>query len=265
MIEKRTTLQSVKLSTLVFFIIGCTNSSPIDTTITNEYIEPIDSWIIDQNSLSAIEIIRPELSGSRTTNEVTTILSNAHTLTPLDTDLYEDRELSDYPNDRGISPELIAFLKTNEPTKIFLLNPQTRRQQVLFDLSANNRLTTSEGKAYGDTICSISSLPVLDKGRALNSNLFEQKSAPILLLKTGENGCSDDENSYFFSLDIQTDRGTSYSIRTPIREVSGDEDNEITYRTVTKTFNAYKGVLSSAPSSLFRSKSIVWNSHIEAT
>ncbi|WP_156498587.1 hypothetical protein, partial [Oleiphilus sp. HI0079] len=96
-------------------LLGCGDSDPIDSTITPEYVEPIEAYLIDNDTVTVIEVTNPFLPSPRTEISTETILENITSLAAIDRDLSGDRDDERFPNDRGLTYEFFAYLSSDAP------------------------------------------------------------------------------------------------------------------------------------------------------
>jgi len=238
---------------LLVFILNtaCSDSSTIDTIITPVNAEKIEGIIVEDNTVDIIEVINPHLSKPVLQPSRTHLIENAKQIVLLDTDLSSDRKNDDFVDDRGITPELIAYTLNSQPSKIFIVDTASRRDQVLFDLSTNLNI-------IGDTlICDILEAPMLDI-EPLKQMRFERKQEQKLLFTTAYADCDNKSELNQSSHPIQSDENSSYTVLQTIA-LNDKNSNEITYETQAISYDEYKAERKSAPASLFQTKAIIAN------
>ena len=233
-------------------LVGCGDSDPIDSTITPEYIEPIEGYLIDTDSLTVIEVTNPFLPSPRTEIRTETVLQNVSSLTGIDFDLSEDRDDERFPNDRGITYEFFAFLNPEDPSKLFLYDASSRRNQIIFDLnSANNRV--------GDTLfCKIFAAELADIER-LKADKYEIKQELRLYGVTTSDSCDDMGDLKYYVFNVVSDGDSQYSVRQPVKKDTEDP-NLIEYDIQKVTYPVYNAQRETADESFFSSRNLITDS-----
>ena len=244
-----------QISTLLMVCItlfGCGDSDPIDTTITPEYIEPVEAYIIGQNSITSIEVPNPNLPTPRTEVSTTLILDDINNITIIDTDLSDDRDNEAFPSDRGVPAEFFTYLKSKEPEKLFLYNAKSRRNQTVYDL------TDAINKNGDRLFCELRPSDLADIAR-LQQNQFEVKQELKVVASTATNNCGDSEDVNYYLFTINPDGDSQYSVRQPV-ELENDDPAIIEYEIQKISYPLYRAHRSSVDRSFFKSRNLIISS-----
>jgi hypothetical protein len=233
-------------------LLGCGDSDPIDSTITPEYVEPIEAYLIDNDTVTVIEVTNPFLPSPRTEISTETILENITSLAAIDRDLSGDRDDERFPNDRGLTYEFFAYLSSDAPSKLFLYDASSRRNQVIFDLdSADNRV--------GDTLfCRILAGEIADIER-LKTDQYEIKQELKIYGITATDNCDDASDLNYYVFNLATDSDAQYSVRQPVKRDSEDPDL-IEYDIRKITYPIYKAQRETTNESFFSSSTLITDS-----
>lgn len=242
---------SLFIACLVLF--GCGDSDPIDTTITPEYIEPIEAYIIGTSSITSIEPPNLFLPTPRMEIIASPILQNVRNITVIDTDLSTDREDNErFLEDRSISAEFFAYLNSEEPEKLFLYDAKSRRNQTLFDL------TDSINKSGDRLFCELRPSDLADIEQ-LKQNQFEVKQELKVFGSTASEDCDNSEDLNYYLFTIAAEPNAQYSVRQPI-QLDNDDPNIIEYEIQKVSYPLYTAQRRSISSSLFRSRELITDS-----
>lgn len=233
-------------------LLGCGDSDPIDSTITPEYIEPIEGYLINTDSVTVIEVTNAFLPSPRTVVSTETILENVKSLTGIDLDLSGDRDDERFPNDRGITYEFFAYLNAEDPGKLFLYDANSRRSQIIFDLNnANNRV--------GDTFfCRVFAGELADVER-LKADRYEIKQELKLYAITATDNCSETDALNYYIFTVAGDSDSQYSVRQPVKKET-DDPNLIEYDIRKITYPVYAAQRETADESFFSSNNLIIDS-----
>ncbi|MCH2157382.1 MAG: hypothetical protein MK096_01205 [Oleiphilaceae bacterium] len=250
------------LAAITFSLAGCgepgliSDSDTIDTTITPDYVEPVEAFNIDSNDLTVIEVTNPLLPNPRTVPLLTRLISNKTQLTILDTDLSADRENENFPDDRGTIPEFIIYLDPGNAGKLYMLDLTSRREQVIFDLAANTN-------AIGDQIfCQIEASHILDSDAILQDQ-FEPKQEFKILASTADVDCSDLGQMNYFRFDILPTESDQYTVQQPVEVEVPDPDSsdpdatKIAFELQNISYSLYEAKRETVSESLFLQSDLI--------
>ncbi|KZX77769.1 hypothetical protein A3715_11150 [Oleiphilus sp. HI0009] len=254
----------VLLAAILLSLVGCgelgliSDSDTIDTTITPDYVEPIEAFNIDSNDITVIEVTNALLPTPRTVPELTNLVSNKNQILLLDIDLSGDRDNEDFPSDRGASPEFISYLDPSETSKLYFLDLASRREQVIFDLESNTNI-------IGDRIfCQLLANQILDND-ALRQDKFEPKQELKLLASTADTDCSDLAQVNYFRFNISPNEDNQYRVQQPVEVEVPDPDSsdpdatKVEFELQNISYSIYQATRETAPESLFYQSDLIVN------
>ncbi|WP_197473550.1 hypothetical protein, partial [Oleiphilus sp. HI0066] len=249
---------------ILLSLVGCgelgliSDSDTIDTTITPDYVEPIEAFNIDSNDITVIEVTNALLPTPRTVPELTNLVSNKNQILLLDIDLSGDRDNEDFPSDRGASPEFISYLDPSETSKLYFLDLASRREQVIFDLESNTNI-------IGDRIfCQLLANQILDND-ALRQDKFEPKQELKLLASTADTDCSDLAQVNYFRFNISPNEDNQYRVQQPVEVEVPDPDSsdpdatKVEFELQNISYSIYQATRETAPESLFYQSDLIVN------
>ena len=245
--------QTSSLIIVCLVLFGCGDSDPIDTTITPEYIEPIEAYIIGTSSITSIEPPNPFLPTPRTELSASVILQNIRNITVIDKDLSTDREENErFLEDRSINAEFFAYLDNEEPEKLFLYDAKSRRNQTLFDL------TDPINKSGDRLFCELRPSDLADIER-LKQDRYEVKQELKVFGSTASENCTNPEELNYYLFTITPDADAQYSVRQPVK-LENEDPSIIEYEIQKVSYPLYTANRRSISSSLFRSRELITDS-----
>ena len=252
------------LAAILLSLVGCgelgliSDSDTIDTTITPDYVEPVEAFNIDSNDITVIEVTNALLPTPRTVPELTDLVSNKNQILLLDIDLSGDRDNEDFPSDRGTSPEFISYLDPGDASKLYFLDLASRREQIIFDLESNTNI-------IGDRIfCQLLTNQILDND-ALRQDKFEPKQELKLLASTADTDCSDLAQVNYFRFNISPNEDNQYRVQQPVEVEVPDPDSsdpdatKIEFELQNISYSIYQATRETAPESLFYQSDLIVN------
>lgn len=219
---------------LYIVISGCGDTSSSNSLLSLDSEQPIEAFIINQNSIELIETSNTHYGGTRTQPTVSKKLDKISSITSLDTDLLSESEAdTETPDDRLIFPEYFAYTKLDEPSKIYLFETSSRSEQMLYDLNSSISITPNT------IICSIK--------QADDLRDEQRKQIFGINIVTSPSNCSTIDERNVYRIEISPIDESEYrlkqhvKVRAEVDDGFGGTVTEYSYELKDVTYQLYKG------------------------